>query len=572
MKYRDHLKVLMNYFKLATPVETTIADLANLLNCSERHTKTVMKSLQEQGDIKWDVHKGRGKKPQLTILLSEEQLLFQEAKKLAVDGKYRAAFELARSLHTYQDLFNQWFEADLGILKKTEEKEELDVLRYPFYETNLSLDPLNIFSRHDSHIVQQIFDRLVEYDAQSETLLPRIARNWESDDGKRWTFYLNKGVRFHHGRELTSKDVMDTIGRLPQNHVIMRVIKEIHTPNPYVVIFHLDQVDYLFPRYLSGMKLSIVPMELILDDESHFRTNPIGSGPYRLTVHDENLVRLDIFPDYYRERPWLDRIEMIKTNDFQPEAPHPLLLRAPDESWQEHTEVEEGADFIILNCNRALMKEIHVRKQICQLINPTEFCLENEMVAHSFLSYRSMAKDEDESLPCSTNVNGKITLTIAAQEIRDGVNHEREALIFQEQLKRVGIASTIDILNVKDLCKPDVLMKYDVVVGGIALSEDKLLSLIMLMQSNELAVFPSLDEETKRTVHSYIERIRMLPDDLSRWKVYVELEEYLKEAHILYFLTHRSHTIYQPKNSEYVHLELDHHGRVDYRKVWKRYG
>ena len=47
------------------------------------------------------------------------------------------------------------------------------------------MDPLYTISRHDAHMVQQIFDRLVEYDFKSEQLLPRIAHHWESPDGKR---------------------------------------------------------------------------------------------------------------------------------------------------------------------------------------------------------------------------------------------------------------------------------------------------------------------------------------------------------------------------------------------------
>src|SRR5262249_60038150 len=41
---------------------------------------------------------------------------------------------------------------------------------------------------------------------------PELAERWESSaDLKTWTFYLRKGVKFHHGRELDAEDVVSTL-------------------------------------------------------------------------------------------------------------------------------------------------------------------------------------------------------------------------------------------------------------------------------------------------------------------------------------------------------------------------
>ena len=211
-----------------------------------------------------------------------------------------------------QDEFQRWFTEHLGLSQESTKEDAIDVLRYPFYETRLIIDPLYTISRHDTHMVQQIFDRLVEFDFKSEQLLPRIAHHWESPDGKVWTFHLRKGVRFHHGRELTSEDVKATIERFPADETIMRTIKRIETPTQTVVIFHLNFVDYLFPRYLASTKLSIVPIEVLEGNTEAFKLHPIGCGPFQLVRHDEEMVRLNVFTDYYGHRPWLDRVEIIK--------------------------------------------------------------------------------------------------------------------------------------------------------------------------------------------------------------------------------------------------------------------
>lgn len=570
MKYREHLNVLMDYFSPSIPVETSISELSTILDCSERHTKTILKSLHEQAAIHWEIKRGRGKKPQLTILLTKEQFLLENAKRLVEAGDYRNALEIAKSLGAYKGEFDQMLEANLGIVQESSAHDNLDILRYPFYETKLLMDPLTSLSRHDSHMIEQVFERLVEYDDGEKVVKPRIARNWETTDGVLWTFYLQKGVRFHHGRELTSQDVWFTINRMPADSYIRKQIKEITTPSPYIVKFHLYHQDYMFPRYLSSFRSSIVPIELVTEDPAHFGSFPVGAGPYQITVHDENMVRLDVFKDYYRERPWLDRIEIIKTKEFK-ESSHPLLLRAPDDSWQEMTEIEEGADFITLNCNRPVLRDIQMRDKVCNLLNPAEFCYGKEEVATSFLPRRSF-KMRQENKPISIeSLPETVTLKIAAQQIREGVNHEREALILQEQLMRNGIFSTVDIVNVAQISDPDCYSQYDLFVGGVALSRDKLLSVMTSIISSQFMLYSFMDVEIKSKVDTFLGKMKAIQNEASRWEVYFDMEDYLKENCLIFFLNHRFHTIYQPKGSEYVNVELNHNGRVDYRRVWKRY-
>jgi len=65
-----------------------------------------------------------------------------------------------------------------------------------------------------ARLAEQIFDGLVQFD-QTLTVSPALGRFWKaSRDGLTWTFSLRQGVRFHHGRELTSEDVVYSITRL----------------------------------------------------------------------------------------------------------------------------------------------------------------------------------------------------------------------------------------------------------------------------------------------------------------------------------------------------------------------
>lgn len=573
MKYIEHIKELTRHFSKNIETETSIAQISLLLNCSERHSKTVMNYLHQQGHIRWVVQQGRGKKPKITVLQSNDEIQLTQAKHNIQQGHYKNAFQIIQQFDSHgQEDFQRWFEKHLGLVQENIAELTNDVLRYPFYETSLIMDPPYILSRHDAHMVQQIFDRLVEYDSVSQQLLPRIAHQWESTDGEKWIFYLRKSIRFHNGRELTSEDVKATFTRFHLQEPIIQNLKQIDTPSQTVIIFHLKNPDFLFPRYLSNKKASIIPIEMIEKDES-FSLHPVGCGPFQLVRHDEDMIRLEVFHNYYGNRPWLDRVEIIKTpHSIHDGTKHPLLLNAPDASWKKICVQEEGADYITFNCRKnGPMQDVGFRQFICTIINPIDFCLTtgNEKVAYSFVTERSMILKNMEYQPSIEFIPPDVVIKIAAQQIRQDANHEREALILQQQLAKNGITSTVELFDLHEL-NDSLFTHYDLFVGGIALGEDCLLSVLTASQSSSLPIYPCLTDEMKEVVDQQIATIKESRTDTTRWESYFQLESYLTTNHMLLFLTHRSHTVYEPGNSPYVNIQLDCNGRIDYRKVWKR--
>src|SRR5262245_63483737 len=59
---------------------------------------------------------------------------------------------------------------------------------------------------------------LVGIDRQTGAYIPQLAEKWEmSPDGKRWTLFLRKGVKFHNnGGEFTGRDVRHSIFLISQ--------------------------------------------------------------------------------------------------------------------------------------------------------------------------------------------------------------------------------------------------------------------------------------------------------------------------------------------------------------------
>src|SRR5215470_6403131 len=77
-----------------------------------------------------------------------------------------------------------------------------------------TLDPSFATDGYGVAIVTQLFDGLVQFDAHLNPM-PAIAEFWEaSQDRRTWTFSLRRGVKFHHGREVTADDFVYSFTRL----------------------------------------------------------------------------------------------------------------------------------------------------------------------------------------------------------------------------------------------------------------------------------------------------------------------------------------------------------------------
>ena len=96
-----------------------------------------------------------------------------------------------------------------------------------------------------------MYDTLLRRDPRDgQTIIPDLASKWEiSPDGKKYTFHLRKGVKFHDGAEFTAEDVKATYDRIvrpPKGVVIPRTplfatVGDIVVLDPYKIEFRLTE-------------------------------------------------------------------------------------------------------------------------------------------------------------------------------------------------------------------------------------------------------------------------------------------------------------------------------------------
>jgi len=183
-----------------------------------------------------------------------------------------------------------------------------------------SLDPAHIVWTNDYAIVANVFSTLIGYEPGTRKMVPDLATKWEvSNDGKIYTFYLRKGVKFHRGYgELTAEDVKFTFERIldPKTKArypdFFKSIDKIEIIDKYTVKFILKYPDPAFLTYLAPWRNSfIVCKKAVLEmGDEKFAMQPVGTGPF--VVEKWNQETGDVIlvknPDYYGEKPKVDKI------------------------------------------------------------------------------------------------------------------------------------------------------------------------------------------------------------------------------------------------------------------------
>jgi ABC-type transport system substrate-binding protein len=180
--------------------------------------------------------------------------------------------------------------------------DDSQVFRYNEHSNILSLDPA--FSKDISDIwaVNQLFNGLVQLDDELN-VQPDIAKSWNiSEEGKIYTFHLRNDVKFHK-HKLFGKDSTRVVNAQDFEYSFNRLISpKVASPGKWTLQnvnkFHAEndstfvmELKTSFPPFLGllGMKYcSVVSKEAVDFFGSNFRSNPIGTGPFKFKLWVEN--------------------------------------------------------------------------------------------------------------------------------------------------------------------------------------------------------------------------------------------------------------------------------------------
>ncbi len=144
-----------------------------------------------------------------------------------------------------------------------------------------------------------------------------LAESWSaSKDGLAYTFKIRKGVKFHDGSELTSRDVKASYDKIifPPPGVgsarkqTYQVVEVVEAPDPLTVRFRLKWPAASFLSSLASPWNFIYKADIIAKDPNWYQKNVMGTGPFKFVEHVKGSHWVGKKnPDYWdKGKPYLD--------------------------------------------------------------------------------------------------------------------------------------------------------------------------------------------------------------------------------------------------------------------------
>jgi ABC-type transport system substrate-binding protein len=214
------------------------------------------------------------------------------------------------------------------------------VFRYNEHANINTLDPAFSRTLQDTWVCNQLFNGLVQMDSDLN-IIPSIAKNWTvSEDGLTYSFSLRDNVYFHKhklfGKDSTrivvAEDFEYSFNRLRDSKVaapgswVLNKVDDFEALNDTIFNITLKQPFPAFIGLLSMKYCSVVPKEIVDHYGSNFRSNPIGTGPFKFKRWEENIKLIFRRNPHYFEKdstgkslPYLEAIAITFLPDKQSE-------------------------------------------------------------------------------------------------------------------------------------------------------------------------------------------------------------------------------------------------------------
>ena len=263
------------------------------------------------------------------------------------------------------------------------------------------LDPHRSATTANLPIMDSIFNGLVRWKPGTvdlEKIEPDLAERWESSpDGKIWTFYLRRGVQFHHGfGEMTADDVVFSLQKAANKetsiwHTGYTAFEKVEAIDPYTVRITLSQnvpsMLALVLNFHGGMVLSKKAVEQYGDK---FRLSPVGTGPFAFEEYiPKQRTTLVAHSEYFRGKPKIDKVVYHFVS--VPQAREMAFLKGElnmiegvkQEWWVEKMKQEKNVvvdalppgelTMVHFNLTKKPLDDIRVRRAMAHAIDPNEF-------------------------------------------------------------------------------------------------------------------------------------------------------------------------------------------------------
>ncbi|NBI28505.1 ABC transporter substrate-binding protein [Chengkuizengella marina] len=578
MKLIEHYLILKTAYatqKNDVDIETTLSEIIDILGCSQPNGKGVLNRLKQQGWIRWNPGRGRGNRSRINFQLSLIDGIKMYISDQLAQNHFKEGMEFLHSLSIptqIQSVLGEFLEGWFGF--QTEEGNEVKhILRIPIHRNLLSMDPAQVSTAYEYHFVGQIYDTLLRVHPITKQICPHLALGWEAPNEKSWIFYLRKGVHFHHGRLLTSEDVIYTIQRLFHSTESVffwfgHYLNNVESLGDHTVLFNFNRPFPFFPYILCSNKASIVPYDVDIKQQV------VGTGPFSVQFFSKEKLIMEAFDHYFKERAWLDRVEIFR---FPEELQSKFLYKMTtenvdsmemrDKTVTQHVTITQ---LILFNTKKpgpqqhqAFRRAIRLALDRNKMIDETN--IKGANPADSFLPANSKKaiipsytlSEAKEALKESGYSGETITMFIHPNRWREN------ALWIQSRCNQIGISIELRPLEFSKTLQ--FLHQAHLIMIEVSFKDESEINLIEPLGNNSI-YRKMLTLQENEQMDLFIDRFisgKTANERLSTWN---EMVDWFKKEHLILFQFHiNEESLYSNYLQGYKFGAL---GMADFHSLW----
>jgi len=373
------------------------------------------------------------------------------------------------------------------------------------------INPILATDSASSEIATHIFNSLVKYDKDAKEIIGDLAESFYFENNVTLIFNLRKNVLWQDGEKFSAKDVKFTYDLINSNQVVspytstFRMVDNVEIINPYKL-----KITYKKPYFkaVETWMTGILPYHVLKDEKnimsSKFNTNPIGTGPYRLTkLEFSKNIELEAYENYFEGPAKIDKISLhviadsntrflmlkskkVDIGSLQAMQYERQIKKEFKENFNIIEDISHSYDYLGFNLRLEKFKDERVRKALSIGVD------REELVDILFLSHGnacrgpflpgSISYDKSVKIPTRDVEKAKKLLEEAGYNKENPLTFEiatsngspiraNAAEIIQKQLSEIGVVVTLRIMEWQAFLNMVVFpRKFETVLLGWSLS------------------------------------------------------------------------------------------------------
>jgi peptide/nickel transport system substrate-binding protein len=444
------------------------------------------------------------------------------------------------------------------------------------------LNPIINQEEDSYHVMKLIYESLISLD-ENYRAKGVLAEEWiVQNNGESIIFNLRKDVTWHDDEPFTAKDVEFTLDVLKDKDVDSPYTQYINKITDYNIIDDY-KIEISFSNSQSGnLEAFIFPVlpahryKKPKDVMSAHKWSPIGTGPYELNKYEQGKeILLKLNGSYWGNIPYIENIH-VKIRSKKEEIVKSFetkdvdLLRAIDREWNRfdedeqlsiHPYITQKYNFIAVNHNNELFKNVNIRKAIQLALNRQEMLGEiylnqgevvdvpispnswlydkqlklnsynleeaKKLIAESGLDAKAdieegQEEDEDKNKKDNKDKKDKVKLEFDLIVNKNNGLRKQESKMVKKYIEAIGIDVNIEELPLDEINEKIAEKEFDAIITGWELSYVP--DLYFAFHSSEIKEGMNFISYNNKNMNKLLVEASKYKEEQERKKIYSELQ------------------------------------------------